>query len=112
MAWRPQYPDDSTKLDQWDRKLRTGKLHAGPIVKRIEGGDVAGILAWPKTRYFSEPSTFQRADRLLDEFIKTHGERLIDDPLRRAFFQRDLWAVFDHLVGQNIARSGDADRPC
>jgi hypothetical protein len=27
----------------------------------------------------------------------------------RAFLQRDLWAVFDHLVGQNIARFNDPD---
>ena len=67
------------------------------------------FLAWPRTRYYSEPGTFARADKLLEEFIATHGERLIDDPLKRAFLQRDLWAVFDHLVGQNIARYGDGD---
>jgi hypothetical protein len=27
----------------------------------------------------------------------------------RRFLQRDLWAVFDHLVGQNIARFNDPD---
>ncbi|MFV2066440.1 MAG: hypothetical protein ACC645_05630, partial [Pirellulales bacterium] len=106
---RPKYPDDSTKLDEWDRKLRSGELAPGPVVKRIEGGDVLGILAWPKTRYFSEPAMFERADRLLDAFLEMHGERLIDDHLKRAFFQRDLWVVFDHLIGQNIARFGDAD---
>lgn len=106
---RPEYPQDSTKLDEWDRKMRERKLPVGPVVKRIEGGDVPGFLAWPKTRHYSELATFQRADKLLDEFIETHGERLIDEPLKRAFLQRDLWAVFDHLVGQNIARFGDAD---
>lgn len=59
--------------------------------------------------YYSEPGTFARVDKLQEEFIVTHGERLIDDPLKRAFLQRDLWAVFDHLVGQNIARFGDGD---
>lgn len=106
---RPEYPQDSTKLDEWDRKLRAGKLPPDPVVKRIEGGDVPGFLAWPKTRHYSEPATFARADRLLDEFLETRGERLISDPLKRAFFQRDLWAVFDHLVGQNIAHFSDAD---
>ncbi|MFA6543755.1 MAG: hypothetical protein WCS99_04970 [Limisphaerales bacterium] len=106
---RPEYPPDSTKLDEWDRKMRSGKLPPGPVVRRIEGGDVPGFLAWPRTRHFSEPATFQRTDKLLEEFLETRGERLIDDPLKRAFFQRDLWAVFDHLVGQNIARFGDAD---
>lgn len=106
---RPKYPDDSTQLDSWDRKLRSGELRPGPVVKRIEGGDVLSFLAWQKTWYYSEPATFQRADRLLDEFIEAHGERLIDDPLKRAFLQRDLWAVFDHLVEQNIARFNDPD---
>ncbi|OHE77476.1 MAG: hypothetical protein A2107_15355 [Verrucomicrobia bacterium GWF2_62_7] len=106
---RPEYPQDSTKLDEWDHKLRSGKLPLGPVVKRIEGGDVLGFLAWPKTRHYSEPAVFQRADKLLDEFLETRGERLVADPLKRAFLQRDLWAVFDHLAGQNIARFGDAD---
>src|SRR3990172_11401148 len=41
---RPEYPEDSTKLDEWDRKLRSGDLKPGPVVKRIEGGDA---LAFP-----------------------------------------------------------------
>lgn len=106
---RPEYPLDSTKLDEWDRKLRAGKLPLGPVVRRIEGGDVLGLLAWPKTRHYSEPAVFQRTDKLLDEFLATRGERFVSDPLKRAFLQRDLWAVFDHLAGQNIARFGDAD---
>jgi hypothetical protein len=28
---------------------------------------------------------------VLDEFISTHGERLVRDPLKRAWLQRDLW---------------------
>jgi outer membrane protein assembly factor BamB len=105
----PLYPNDSTQLDEWDRKLRSGQLPPGPVVKRIEGGDIPSFPAWQKTRYYSDPATFERAARLLDEFSATHGERLIDDPLRRAFLQRDLWAVFDHLVAQNIARFNDPD---
>lgn len=105
----PEYPTDSTKLDEFEHQQRRGELAPGPVVKRIEGGDTKSLLAWSKTRYYSEPTTFERANRLLDEFLETHGERLIDHPLQRAFFQRDLWAVFDHLIGQNIARFGDVD---
>jgi hypothetical protein len=106
---RPAYPEDTTQLDAWDRKLRNGQLPPGPVVKRIEGGDVIEFLAWPQTRYFSEPATGERVNRLLDQFLAARGETLITDPVRRAFFQRDLWAVFDLLVGQNIDRFGDAD---
>jgi hypothetical protein len=106
---RPEYPQDSTRLDEWDRKLREGKLPPGPVVKRFEGGDTMSFLAWPQTRYYSEPATVARAEKLLDEFLTARGERLVDDPLKRVFLQRDLWAVFDHLVGQNIARYGAGD---
>ena len=106
---RPEYPQDSTKLDEWDRKLRAGKLPLGPVVKRFEGGDTMSLLAWDQTRYYSEPGTFARADKLLQEFITTHAERLIGVPLMRAFLQRYLLALFDLLAGQNIARYGDGD---
>ncbi len=106
---RPEYPEDSTKLDEWDRRLRVGKIPPSPVVPRIEGGDVKSLLAWPRTRYYSTPAMFARSDKLLDEFLSTHGEHLIADPLKQAFLQRDLWSVFDHLIGQNIARFGDGD---
>lgn len=106
---RPEHPKDATRLDEYDRLLRSGKLKPAPVVKRTEGGDVMEFLAWSRTRYYSEPDTFKRIDKLLDEFIETKGEKLIADPLKRAFFQHDLWAAFDHLIGQNIARYGDAD---
>ena len=89
----PKYPDDPMQLDAWDRKLRSGELSRGPVVNRLEGGDVLSLLAWPKTRYFSEEATSQRLNRLLDEFIEVRGEQLIEDRLKRAFLQRDLWAV-------------------
>jgi hypothetical protein len=57
---RPEYPQDSTKLDEWDRKLRVGKLPPGPVVKRFEGGDTLSFLAWAQTHYYSQPGTFAR----------------------------------------------------
>jgi hypothetical protein len=106
---RPDYPAETTALDEWDRKLRNGKLSPGPVVRRIEGGDVIDLLAWPRTRHYFEAATFEGINKLLDEFLDSHGERLVTDPLKRAFFQRDLWALFDHLINQNIDRFGDAD---
>ncbi len=106
---RPEYPTDTTRLDEWNRNMRSGKLAPGPIIKRIEGGDTITFPAWPKTRYYSEQTTSESLNKLLDEFILTNGERLICDPLKRAFFQHDLWAVFDHLTNQNIARFGDVE---
>ena len=83
----------------------------GPPIERIEGGDRLDFLGWPGTTYWSEPATAARLDALLDEFLGQRGGRLVADPLRRVVFQRDLWAAFDFLVGQNIERRGaPADR--
>lgn len=106
---RPDYPSDPILLNDCELKYRRGELPPGPVVKRLEGGDSMSFLAWPKTRYFSELVVCERANQLLDLFIQNHSENLITNPLKRAFFQRDLWAVFDHLVGQNIDRFGDSE---
>ena len=44
-------------------------------------------------------ASHQQAISVLDEFINTHGERLIRDPLKRALLQRDLWELFDWSTG-------------
>jgi hypothetical protein len=107
----PSRSPDSPEMTLYERdlKMRAGKVPPGPVVRRIEGGDVMEFPAWPRTRYYSEPATFERVDKLLDEFLGGAGEKLIVDPVKRVFFQHDLWAVFDYLINQNIARYGDAD---
>jgi hypothetical protein len=42
---------------------------------------------------FGEP--YKRALAVLDEFLAKDAEKLVRDPAKRAFLQRDLWAVFD-----------------
>lgn len=61
------------------------------------GYDTIDPLLWPSTRYLISGQSQQQAVSLLDEFLSTHAENLIADPLKRAVFQRDLWAVFDWL---------------
>jgi hypothetical protein len=46
--------------------------------------------------------------QVLREFLDENGERLIDDPMKRAMLQRDLWAIFDWLVN---AHADDRYRP-
>jgi hypothetical protein len=50
---------------------------------------------WYHTQYLLEENSHERVLRILDEFLQTHAERLIKDPVKRAMLQRDLWAVFD-----------------
>jgi hypothetical protein len=44
-----------------------------------------------------EEGSHKRALAVLKEFLDSDGERLIEDPLKRALLQRDLWLVFNWL---------------
>ena len=61
------------------------------------GCDEVDPLLWQRSKHVLDVPAYQETVRLLDEFTSTHAERLIRDPLSRALFQRDLWAVFDWL---------------
>jgi hypothetical protein len=65
---------------------------------RPYGPDELDPLLWYYTEHLLSGSSHQQAVTLLDEFLSTHAERLIADPLKRAMLQRDLWAVFDWLA--------------
>lgn len=89
------------------RPRRFAATRRRPALVRYEGGDVIEFLAWGQTRYWSSAEVAGKVTRLLDEFLRTRGEKLLRAPLKRAIFQHDLWAVYDHLIDQNIKRSGD-----
>jgi hypothetical protein len=58
-------------------------------------------LLWFDTDYLLEGDSHQEALKVLDEFLSSHAENRVMDPLKRAMFQRDLWAVFDWLASQS-----------
>ena len=97
---------DSNPSHVWNR------LYAALLIREDRrgtqfGADSLDPLLWPETeRLLAEPS-HQLALRVLDEFLQTHAENLIHDPIKRALLQRDLWAVFDWSVEQFASR----DRP-
>jgi hypothetical protein len=64
------------------------------------GFDELDPLLWLDTTYLLDGVSHQQAVQVLDEFLSTHAENLIREPLKRALFQRDLWAVFDWLASQ------------
>src|ERR1700678_1484196 len=55
---------------------------------------------WYHTTYLLPQPSHKKAMRALDEFLQTHAENLIHDPVKRAILQRDLWAVFDWSAGR------------
>jgi hypothetical protein len=61
------------------------------------GGDELDPYLWWQTKYLLSGSSHDEALKLLDEFLGQHSERAVTDPLRRAFFQRDLLAIYDWL---------------
>jgi hypothetical protein len=65
---------------------------------REYGYDEIDPLLWYGTRYLLINPANQQAVTILDEFLSTHAERKIRDPLKRAVLQRDLWAIFDWTV--------------
>jgi len=59
------------------------------------GAGAIDLLLWNGTTYMLTGPSHQRALSLLDEFLRTHAENQVTDPVKRAWFQRNLWAVFD-----------------
>lgn len=90
------------------------RIHAGFHVRVAPDGSEYGFdtvdpLLWRETRHLLTGPSHALAIRVLDEFLASNGERLIGDPLKRAVFQHDLWAVFDWLAstseGDTAART-------
>jgi hypothetical protein len=82
------------------------RLHAAMFVRvgpdgRVYGQDRLEPLLWPQSKHLLEERSHKRAVALLEEFLKDKGEKLIEDPLKRAVLQRDLWLVFNWLEGDH-----------
>ena len=91
------YADDPAHL--WNR------LHRALCVRVDANGQEYGLddvdpLLWHETTFLLTDPSHSSASRLLDEFLQSGGERLIVDPLKRAVFQHDLWALFDWLAAR------------
>ena len=88
----------------WNR-VHAALMRVGPDGKTY-GDDRLEPLLWHESKNLLEGKTAERAVAVLEEFVKEKGEILIDDPLKRAVLQRDLWLVFSWLTTQeaNAAR--------
>ena len=77
------------KPDQiWDRLYGQFYVRTGWDGKQY-GRDGLDPLLWPETTHLLSGQSHREALGLLDEFLSTHAEKLITDPLKRAVFQRD-----------------------
>lgn len=89
--WR-LYDSDPNHL--WNRLYRSLYQRIGRDGRQY-GYDELDPLLWPSTTYLLKQPAYDQAIARLDEFLATHAETAITDPLHRAILQRDLWAVFD-----------------
>jgi hypothetical protein len=90
------YHDDPEHL--WSRLHEALFVRAG-LDGQTYGRDRLEPLLWSESEHLLEERSNRRAAELLEEFLKVDGERLMDDPLKRAFLQRDLWLIFNWLEG-------------
>jgi hypothetical protein len=95
-AWSIFDPDPD---HPWNRVFR--QLYQRTTTDGEEyGADELDPLLWFDTTYLLTGDSHQQVVRVLDEFLSNNADNLIQPPLKRAMFQRDLWAVFDWLVSQ------------
>jgi hypothetical protein len=67
------------------------------------GADALDPLLWSETQHLLKGDSHRRALACLDVFLRSHTERAVQNPLKRAIFQRDLWALFDWAAaGQSL----------
>jgi plasmid stabilization system protein ParE len=96
----PQHPPgaltifDSDPNHIWNRTYTCLFVRQSTDAKEY-GADALDLLLWNNTHYLLTGDSHRRALACLDEFLRSHGERAVEDPLKRAILQRDLWAVFD-----------------
>lgn len=74
---------------------------------RRYGADDVDPLLWRSTKHLLIGKSHADALAVLDEFLSSHGERLITDPVRRAVFQHDLWRVFDWADEVSVTETND-----
>lgn len=57
-----------------------------------------------QSSFLTEGPSHRKALTLLDQFLEKHQESSLENPLKRAILQRDLWAIFEKTAGSNLKR--------
>jgi hypothetical protein len=100
-------PYDPNPAHIWNRLDDALLIREGPTGAKY-GADSLDPLLWRDTEHLLVQPSPARALRVLDQFLQTHAENLIQDSLKRAIFQRDLWALFDWSVQWGPDDEGEA----
>jgi hypothetical protein len=81
----------------WNRAHSALLLRIGPDGRRY-GQDRLEPLLWKESKHLLKGKSHERAVAVLEEWLRDDGASLIDDPVKRAVLQRDLWHVFNWLA--------------
>jgi hypothetical protein len=112
---REQQPTESSKVTLYDPDPNHlwNRLHQALHVRLTDLGNAEkeqpllpgdqsyhalelDAFLWPnRSTYLRFGEPHKTALAVLDEFLAKEGEKLVREPVKRAFMQRDLWAVFD-----------------
>jgi hypothetical protein len=93
---------DADQRHIWNRLYRALYARTGSNGREY-GYDELDPLLWHGTKYLISEPTDRQVTGLLDEFLTSHSERVISDPLKKAVFQRDLWAIFDWTTQADLS---------
>jgi hypothetical protein len=73
----------------WNRLYGALFIRIGPD-GHLYGQDRLEPLLWSHSKHLLDGNDHERAVAVLEEFLKSEGEKLIQSPLKRAVLQRDL----------------------
>ena len=98
--------DEENPIYDSDPRHLWNRLHEALFIRTAPDGKKYGIdrldpLFWANTKHLLAEPSHRQALAILDEFLEARGERLIRNPLKRAWLQHDLWFLFDWFASPN-----------
>lgn len=110
-------PEESSRaIYHSDPEHLWNRLHDALFVRTGPGGrdygrDRVEPLLWRRSKHLLQGPSHHRLLAVLDEFLNNDGWRLVDDPLKRAMLQHDLWLVFSWLESSHDSFQGFGTTP-
>ena len=92
----------------WNRVFRQLYRRTAAGGQEYGAGELDPLL-WFDTTFLLTGASHPQVLQVLDEFLSAGAEDLIEDPLKRALFQHDLWAVFDWAASQTEPYAKERD---
>jgi hypothetical protein len=90
-SWSVYDPDPD---HPWNRVFRQLYRRTAAEGQEYGAGELDPLL-WFDTTYLMTGPSHRQTLQVLDEFLSADADDLVRDSLKRAMFQRDLWAVLD-----------------